>query len=148
MKPVIVLLALSAFAVAAPPAKKISNREFPDGSGSSKQIDPDKHQSIEIFYDAGRKPTYKIVYKLDERLQPMSGIYYNNAGVVFQKSTYKLDGADRIVQEVVYDAKDHLVCTKNFIYGTRAGQTKVIGIDTYDSSGALVRPQQGSGKKK
>ena len=78
----------------------------------------------------------------------MSGIYYNAAGVVFQKSSYKLDGADRIVQEVVYDSKDRLVCTKNFIYGTRAGQTKVIGIDLYDSNGVLVRPQKGSGKKK
>ena len=147
MKTIIVLLALSTFAFAAP-AKKITNREFPDHSGSSKEIDPDKHQSIETFYDSSRKPTYKIVYKLDERLQPVSGIYYNAAGTVFQKSTYKLDGADRIIQEVVYDAKDRLVCTKNFIYGTRAGQTKVIGIDTYDSNGTLIRPQQASGKRK
>ena len=147
MKTIIALLALSTFAFAAP-AKKITNREFPDRSGSSKEIDPDKRQSIETFYDQSRKPTYKIVYKLDERLQPMSGIYYNAAGVVFQKSSYKLDGADRIVQEVVYDSKDRLVCTKNFIYGTRAGQTKVIAIDLYDSNGVLVRPQKGSGKKK
>ncbi len=147
MKPIIVLLALCTFAFAVP-AKKVTNREFPDGTGSSKEIDPDKHQSIEIFYDQSRKPTYKIVYKLDERLQPMSGIYYNAAGVVFQKSTYKIDGADRIIQEVVYDSKDNLVCTKNFIYGTRAGQTKVIGIDTYDSNGVLIRAPKGSGKKR
>lgn len=147
MKTIIVFLALSTFAFAAP-AKKITNREFPDRSGSSKEIDPDKRQSIETFYDQSRKPTYKIVYKLDERLQPISGIYYNGAGVVFQKSTYKLDGADRIIQEVVYNSKDRLVCTKNFIYGTRAGQTKVIGIDTYDSNGVLIRPQQSGGKKR
>lgn len=147
MKTIIVFLALSTFAFAAP-AKKITNREFPDRSGSSKEIDPDKRQSIETFYDQSRKPTYKIVYKLDERMQPMSGIYYNGAGVVFQKSTYKLDGADRIIQEVVYNSKDRLVCTKNFIYGTRAGQTKVIGIDTYDSNGVLIRPQQSGGKKR
>ena len=147
MKPIIVLLALCSFTFAKP-AKKISNREFPDGTGSSKEIDPDKRQSIEVFYDQNRKPTYKILYQLDERLQPMSGIYYNAAGVIFQKSTYKLDGSDRIVQEVVYDAKGNLVCTKNYIFGTRAGRPTLIGIDTYDSNGVLIRPQKGSGKKR
>jgi hypothetical protein len=138
MKTLAILFLLAIAAHALPP-KKITNRELEDGTGTSKEVDPDKRQSVEIVYDAARKPRYKIVYQLDERLQPLSGIYYNNAGKVFQKSAYKVDGSDRIVQEVVYDAADRLVCTKNYIYGTRGGRSKVIGVDVYDANGQLMK---------
>ncbi len=142
MKTLLALLAIPALAFAALPAKKVSTRLFPDGTGSTKEIDPEKHQSTESFVDASGKMTYKIIYQLDERMQPLSGVYYNAVGKVFQKSAYKVDGADRIIQEVVYDAKDRLACTKNFIYGTRSNKSALIGVDIYDANGVLKQTQK------
>jgi hypothetical protein len=139
-------LTLATIAFAAP-AKRVTHTEHEDGTGSAKEIDPDKRQSIETFFDSNqknRKPIYKIVYKLDDRLQPQSGIYYNNAGRIFQKSTYTLDGADRMIQEIVYDGKDALVCTKNYIWGTRFGQPALIEVQVYDRNGRLTKTQKGS----
>jgi len=142
MKTLFVLFALSAFAVAIP-AKRLTNRYYPDGSGSSKEQDPDKRQSVETFFAAGGKITHKVVCRLDERLQPMSALYYDPKGRIYQKSTYRLDGSDRIVQEVIYDAKGNLLCTKNYNYGTRDGRSTVIDVDTYDSNGNLIQsPKQ------
>jgi hypothetical protein len=141
------ILVLSSVAFAAP-AKRVTNTEHDDGSGSSKEVDPDKKQTIESFFDSRRKPTYKIVYKLDDRLQPISGIYYNNSGKIFQKSSYTLDGADRMIQEVVYDAKDSLVCTKNYIWGTRFGQSALVEVQVYDRNGNLTKTQKGSTLRK
>jgi len=130
-------------ALAAPPARtpelKVTNRQFEDGSGSSKQVDAEKKQAIESFITPTGRLQYRIIYQLDGRLQPVSGVYYNAAGKVFQKSAYRLDGADRIIQEVVYDATDKLMCTKNYIYGVRAGKKDtVVAVDTYDANGQLI----------
>jgi hypothetical protein len=38
----LIILATTAFAL---PAKKITNREFPDGTWSSKEMDPEKRRS-------------------------------------------------------------------------------------------------------
>ena len=132
------LILATAFATAAfaAPATKVTNTQFPDGTGSSKLVDPEKNQAVETIFN-GKKVSYKIVYSLDERMQPLSGVYYNAAGRVFQKSRYRLDGADRIVQEVVYSAANKLVCTKNYIYGAKAGKDVVDRIDTYDPAGKL-----------
>src|SRR5688572_32050615 len=109
MKSLLILAALAATAFAAP-ATKVTNRQLPDGGGSSKLVDPEKKQAVETVYNRG-KFSYKIVYALDERLQPLSGVYYNAAGRAFQKSVYKIDGADRIAREIVYTAQNKLVCT-------------------------------------
>ena len=137
MKILVALLALTAFASAIP-AKRITNRQYPDGSGSSLEQDPSKRQSVEIFYSSSGKVTHKILRQLDERLQPLSGIFYDPQGRIFQKSTYRLDGEDRIVQEVIYDGKGNLICTKNYNYGTRDGRATILEIDTYDANGNLV----------
>src|SRR5262245_42490706 len=106
------LLTLASVALAAP-AIRVTNTEYEDGTGSSKEVNPEKRESVETFFDthtdgkdAKRRQLYKIVCKLDDRLQPVSGIYYNNAGKIFQKSVYTLDGADHMIQEIVYNAKD------------------------------------------
>lgn len=138
MKTLLILLMLSAFASAIPPIR-ITNREFPDGSGSSRETDPSKRHSSETFYDSTRRMTHKVIYKLDERLQPMSGIFYNAKGVIYQKSAYKLDGEDRIIQEVIYDAKGNLLGTKNYNYSMRNGSAIVINVDTYDANGNLIQ---------
>jgi hypothetical protein len=144
----LILSALTLTAWAAP-ALKITNRQFEDGGGSSKQVDPEKRQAIESFITATGKLQYRIIYSLDERLQPLSGVYYNAAGRVFQKSAYKLDGADRIIQEVVYDANDKLVCTKNYVYGSRSGKDTVVAVDTYDANGNLMAaPRRNSPSKR
>lgn len=137
MKILLALFALTAFAFAAP-AKRITNRQFADGSGSSLVQDPSKRQSVETFYGTSGKVTHKVLRQLDERLQPLSGIYYDAQGRIYQKSSYKLDGEDRIIQEVIYDGKGNLLCTKNYNYGTRNGRAIVIDVDTYDSNGNLV----------
>lgn len=148
MKTLFALLSLTAL-VAAVPMKRVTNREFPDGSGSSKETDPEKRQAVEIFYGSSRKMTHKVVYQLDDRLQPVSAIYYDPKNVVYQKCSFKLDGEDRIIQEVIYDAKDRLLGTKNYNYGTRNGTATVINIDSYDSNGNLIQsPRQGSGKRR
>jgi antitoxin component YwqK of YwqJK toxin-antitoxin module len=148
MKTLLALLALSAVTLADPPIR-ITNREFPDGSGSSKETDPSKRQATETFYDPSRRMTGKVVYKLDERLQPLSGIYYNAKGVIYQKSAYKLDGEDRIIQEVIYDAQGRLLGTKNYNYGTRNGKAIIVAVDTYDSNGNLIQtPRQTKTTKK
>ncbi len=139
MKMQIIFLALSTAAAVAIPPIRITNREYPDGSGSSRETDPSKNQSIETFYTAGRKMTHKVVYKLDDRQQVMSGIFYNAKGVIYQKSTYRLDGEDRVIQEVIYDAKDNLLGTKNYSYGTRNGKAIVVNVDTYDANGNLIQ---------
>ncbi len=140
------ILATTAFAL---PAKKITNREFPDGTWSSKEMDPEKRRSIERFYTLGSKTPYQtVLYQLDDRLQPMSGIYYNSKNQVFQKCNYKLDGSDRIIQEVVYDAKGTLTGTNNYIYGTRGGQSTLIGVDRYDANGNLIPRAKTTGRKR
>ena len=148
MKTLAIFLALTALASAVPPMR-ITNREYPDGSGSSREMDPSKRESTEVFYDSSRRVTRKAVYKLDDRLQPVSAILYNAKGVIYQKSTYKLDGEDRIIQEVIYDAKDTLLGTKNYNYGTRNGSAIVINVDTYDANGNLIQTPRlsKSGKK-
>ena len=139
MKTLLALLLIPTLVFAGLPAKKVTTRLFPDGSGSTKEIDPEKRQSTETFINSSGKMTYKIIYQLDERLQPISGIYYNPQDKVFQKSTYKTDGADRIIQEVVYDAKDRPVYTKNFIFGTKSGKSALVGVDIYDANGTLMK---------
>jgi hypothetical protein len=145
---VLLISTLAATALAEPPIR-ITNREFTDGSGgSSRKTDPEKRQSVETFYDGSGRPTKKAVYKLDERLQPESAIFYNANGVVFQKSTYKLDAEDRIIQEVIYDAKDNLLGTKNYRYGMKNGKAIVVEVDVYDSNGNLIQtPRRSSSKK-
>ena len=149
MKTLAILIALTAIASAIPPIR-ITNREYPDGSGSSREMDPSKRESTETFYDSRRRVTRKMVYKLDERLQPVSALAYNANGVLYQKSAYKLDGDDRIIQEVIYDAKDKLLGTKNYNYGTRNGSAIVVNVDTYDANGNLLQTPRlsKSGKKK
>ena len=134
----LLLLVLSATALAVPPIRVV-NREFPDGSGSSRLIDPSKRESTESFYDSSRRLTHKIVYKLDEHLAPVSAIMYNPKGVIYQKSAYKTDGEDRIIQEVIYGPKDNLIGTKNYIYTLRTNGTIGVSVDTYDSNGNLIQ---------
>jgi hypothetical protein len=149
MKTLAALLLLATTTAFAEPAKKVTNREFPDGTWSSKEMDRDKRRSIERFYTAGSKIPYQtILYQLDDRFQPASGIYYNSKNVVFQKCTYKLDGADRISQEVIYDAKGTLMSTNNYIYGTRGGQSTLIGVDRYDANGNLIPKAKVTGRKR
>jgi hypothetical protein len=148
MKTLVIFLVLSAFASALPPIR-VTNREYPDGSGSSREMDPSKSKSVETFYDSSRRMTHKVIYKLDERQQPLSAIFYNAKGIVYQKSTFRLDGEDRIIQEVIYDAKDNLIGTKNYSYGTRNGRAIVVNVDTYDSNGNLIQtPRRSSSSKK
>ena len=149
MKTLAIFIALTALASALPPMR-ITNREYPDGSGSSREMDPSKRESTETFYDSRRRVTHKVVYRLDERLQPVSALLYNANGVLYQKSTYKLGGDDRIIQEVFYDAKDRLLGTKNYNYGTRNGSAIVVNVDTYDANGNLLQTPRlsKSGKKK
>ncbi len=145
MKTIALVLATLSMPLFSAPALKITNRQFEDGGGSSKQVDPEKKQSIESFINATGKLQYRIIYQLDDRLQPVSGVYYNAAGRVFQKSAYRLDGADRIIQEVIYDANDKLVCTKNYVYGSRGGKDNtVVAVDIYDANGNLQTPKKGS----
>ena len=146
---IIVTLLICASAAFAVPAKKITNKEFPDGTWSSKETDPEKRRATERFYTSGAKTPYQtILYQLDDRMQPESGIYYNAKNVVFQKCTYKLDGADRIVQEVVYDGQGKLRGTNNFIYGTRGKQSTLIGVDRYDANGNLIPKTKPTGRKR
>ncbi len=148
MRTLILFLALASAASAVPPLR-ITNRGYPDGSGSSRETNALKRESIETFYDSSRRMTHKVVYKLDDRLQPQSGIFYNAKGLIYQKSTYRLDGEDRIIQEVIYDAKDSLICTKNYTYGSRNGGAIVVNVDTYDANGNLVQaPRRSSSSKK
>ena len=150
MKTLILLFALTALASAVPPIR-ITNREYPDGSGSSREMDPSKRESVESFYDSSRKLTHKIVYKLDDHLAPLSAIMYNAKGVIYQKSTYKLDGEDRVIQEVIYDPKGSLLGTKNFTYGIRNGSGIAVNVDTYDANGNLIqtpRPSRSSKKSR
>lgn len=148
MKTLLALLSLTALA-AASPMKRVTNREYPDGSGSSKETDPEKRQAVETFFGPTRKVTHKVIYQLDERLQPLSAIFYDPKNIVYQKSTFKLDGEDRIIQEVNYDAKDRLIGTRNFTYGTRNGSATVINVDSYDSNGNLIQsPRQGSSRRR
>ena len=147
MKTLIALFSLTALAAA--PMKRVTNREYPDGSGSSKETDPEKRQAVETFFGPTRKVTHKVIYQLDERLQPLSAIFYDPKNIVYQKSTFKLDGEDRIIQEVNYDAKDRLIGTRNFTYGTRNGSATVINVDSYDSNGNLIQsPRQGSSRRR
>lgn len=144
-------LILPSFAQA---GKKVTNRQFPDGTGSSKSLDSEKRESIETVYDTAGRMVYRIRYKLDHRMQLVSGIYYNKLGKIFQKSAYRLDPQDRIIQEVVYDSKDRLVCTKNYEYGVRTQwvqgrptqSTFVERVSVYDSQGRLKTTTQ-TGKK-
>jgi hypothetical protein len=148
MKTLLIFLGLTVIASALPPIR-ITNREYPDGSGSSREMDPTKRESVETFYDSRRRVTHKVVYKLDDRLQPVSAVLYNSKGIIYQKSAYKLDGEDRVIQEVIYDAKGILLGTKNYNYGTRNGTAIVINVDTYDANGNLIQTPRSSksGKK-
>jgi hypothetical protein len=140
------ICATTAFAL---PAIKITNKEFPDGTWSSKETNPEKRRATERFYTLGSKTPYQtIVYQLDDRMQPASGIYYNAKNQVFQKCTYRLDGSDRIVQEVVYDAQGRLSGTNNYIYGTRGGQSTLIGVDRYDANGNLIPKGKPTGRRR
>ncbi len=148
MKTLLMFLALSVIASALPPIR-ITNREYPDGSGSSRELDPLKKQSTESFYDSSRRLTHKVVQKLDERLAPVSAITYNAKDVITQKSTYKLDGEDRVIQEVIYDARGNLLGTKNYHYSIRNGTAVVIDVDTYDANGNLIQaPRYSKSSKK
>ena len=80
-----------------------------------------------------------LVTQFDDRLAPVSAITYNAKGVLYQKSAYKTDGEDRIIQEVIYDAKDNLLGTKNYIYSVRPGGGIGVSVDTYDANGNLVQ---------
>lgn len=141
----LILLALTTASAVAVPSIKVMNRQFPDGSGSSKTVNRDTRTAEEIFVDSNRKMTHKITYTLDDRLQPLTASYFNIKGVLQYTATYKLDGADRIAQEVVTDPKGKLLYTRNYHYGSKNGKSIVTGIDVYDDQNRLLPPP---GKKK
>ena len=141
-------LALTALAFADPPIR-ITVRRFADGSISERETNPSKRQSTETIFDSSHRMTHKVVYKLDDRLQAVSGIYYNAKGVIYQKSAYRLDGEDRIIQEVIYDAGGNLLGTTNYSYGMRNGSAVVINVDSYDANGNLIQsPRRSTSSKK
>jgi hypothetical protein len=132
------------------PDMKVTNKHFPSdqgGGGSTRVVDAEKREAIESFLDDSLRLRYRIIYQLDDRLQPITAVYKNKAGRIFQQSKYTLSETfgpkevARIDQELVYDANGNFVCTKNYIYGTgrRTGSQSVIRIDTYDATGALVK---------
>jgi hypothetical protein len=142
----LILFTSTAFAL---PAIKITNMEFPDGTWSSKEVNPEKKRATERFYTLGSKVPYQtVLYQLDDRMQPASGIYYNSKNQVYKKCTYKLDGADRIIQVVMYDAKGNLMGTNNNIYGTRNGKSQIIAVDCYDANGNLIPKGKPTGRKR
>ena len=138
MKTLIIFLTLTALAVAKPTIL-VTVRRYPDGTSSEREIDPSKRESVETFYDSGKKLTHKIVYKLDERLEPVSAIMYNPKGVIYQKCAYKTDAEDRVIQEVIYGPRDNLLGTKNYIYSMRPGGAISVSVDTYDANGNLIQ---------
>ena len=144
---VLVMITLISPLGAAPRGIKVTNRQYPDGSGSSKLLDPEKRTAEETFVDSRGRTTHKIVYGLDERQQPASAHYYSAAGVLVYKATYKLDGADRIIQEVMMDKNGKLLYTRNYNYGTRNGRSAVLGIDLYDDQNRLVVPAKTKKRK-
>lgn len=149
MKPLLLLLALTTFAFAGGPAKKVINRQFEDGTGSSKTVDPEKMTAEEVFMDARGKVTHKVTYLLDEHQKEISALFYTAAGALSYKATYKRDGADRIVQEIVTDPNGKLLYTRNYNYGSRNGRSIVLSIDLYDDQNRLVPPPaKGKGKAK
>ena len=87
MKTLIIFLTLTALAVAKPTIL-VTVRRYPDGTSSEREIDPSKRESVETFYDSGKKLTHKIVYKLDERL------VYERTG-----TTRSGDGATKYLRE-------------------------------------------------
>ena len=151
MKTLLALILLATSLPAKEIAKRITNRQFEDGTWSSKETDPEKRRAIERFYVLGSKTPYQtILYQLDEDMNPMSGIYYNARNQVFQKCTYKLDGGNppRVIQEVVYNAQGVLTGTNNNIYGTRDGRSTLLSVDRYDASGNLIPRAKVTGRKR
>ena len=134
----LIIITLTAAALAEPPIRLIS-RKFPNGISSWRMIDPSERKSTETFYDMSGRLTHRIVSKLDDRLAPVSAIMYNAKGVIYQKSAYKTDGENRVIQEVIYGPKDNLIGTNNYTFIHRNGGRTEIRVDTYDSNGNLIQ---------
>ena len=149
MKIALLTLALGLFPVTGLLAQdasiKVSSVLHADGSRTETQTNLEERTSEEKLLSASGKMMRRTVYKLDDLGRPAEGTHYSDKNVPTYRFEFTRDTQGRIAEE-----KDYTVDGKLFqrlVY--RFGSTgKVIGIDTYDAQGNLVRGGSSGGSKK
>jgi hypothetical protein len=121
---------------------KVTTTLHGDGTKTVMKTDPDERTAEATTYDAADRVRQRVVYVLDEQNQPASGIVYDAKGRAAFKSTYKRDGANRIIEQIDYTPADKLVRRMFFEYGAN---NKVTNVRVIDANGVEVQSKNASG---
>ena len=113
-----------------------------DGTKTVTQINPETHTSEASTYDNRDHLRQKIVYTLDERNQPETGVVYTAANVPVFKAAYTRDNLGRVTEEVDSTMTDQLM--RRFVYEF-GPDGKVSRIRAFDANG--VEMQQTEARK-
>ena len=124
---------------------RVSSVLHADGTRTDTQTDVEAGTSEEKTVNAAGKMIRRTVYKLDESGKPAEGTHYSDKNVPTYKFTYTRDTLGRISEEKDYTVDGKLFQRLVYRFGSNG---KVIGIDTYDAQGNLVRGGSGGGAKK
>lgn len=123
-------------------AIRVTTTLHEDGTKTVTQMNPDSHTSEASTYDARDHLRQKIVYALNERNQPESGVVYTPDNKPVFKAAYTRDNLDRVTEEADYTMADQLI--RRFVYEFGA-DGKVSRIRAFDANG--VEMQQTEARK-
>lgn len=124
-----------------PGAIRATSVMHPDGTRTETKTDPDAKTS-EVSTYSGTTLKQRVVYKLDERNEPVSGTVYNAKGTPVCKLTLKRDGAGRVAEESYFSLDDKL--QRRHVYGY-AADGRLQKIQAFDAAGNEIR--SGAAKK-
>ncbi len=124
---------------------KVSSVMHADGSRTETQTNLEEGTAEEKTLNAAGKLMRRTVYKLDEFGRPAEGTAYSDKNVPLHRFAYTRDTLGRISEEKNFSLDGQLRYRLVYRFGSNG---RVVGIDTYDAQGNLVRGGSGGGSKK
>ena len=123
---------------------KVSSVLHADGTRTETVTNLEERTSEEKQVNAAGKMLRRTVYTLDEQGLPSGGTHYSAKNVPTYRFEFTRDTMGRIAEEKDYTVDGKLFQRLVYRFGSNG---KVIGIDTYDAQGNLVRGGSSGGKK-
>ena len=124
---------------------KVTSVMHADGTRTETHTNLEDRTAEEKQLNAAGKMLRRTVYQLDEQGHPSGGTHYSAKNVATYRFEFTRDTLGRISEEKDYTVDGKLFQRMVYRFGANG---KVVGIDTYDAQGNLVRGGGSGGGKK
>lgn len=124
---------------------KVTSVLHDDGSRTDTQTDFDSLTAEAKTYDINKKLIQRATYVVDEKGQPLEGIFYNGKGQIVNQVAYTRDALGRTKEQFDKSANGTLLRKLVYHYDPNG---RVSGIDAYDAQGNLMKGSSPSTPKK